>query len=95
MKIMTIVGLMMLSACTTSKPIYTPSGSTGRAIDCSGIQHTWNSCFAKASEICWSRGYDVVERSDQQGIAGGATRGGAVIGSTYYRTMIIQCKNPP
>ncbi len=87
-----ILTAMLLASCATSKQVYTSSGKQGYTINCPGAALTWNSCFEKAGEICGEHGYDVLERSDQQGVSGAATRNGAVLGSTFYRSMIIQCK---
>lgn len=95
MRYLFVLVALVIGACTTSKPIRTQTGAMGSAIDCSGIQHTWNSCLERAGKICGERGYDILQRSDQQGVTGTAGPGGMLIGSTYYRSMVIQCKSAP
>jgi hypothetical protein len=52
-----------LSGCVTATPVYTSTGAQGFAINCSGMQHTWNDCLAEAGQKCRSRGFTVLERN--------------------------------
>jgi len=93
----------------TVEDTYTSTGQKGYVIDCSGdsdthlVMHnpTWSDCYTKAGSICGDRGYEVLERSDEQGVLSGAfvstTRNqgvGTAFGITkYYRVMVIKCND--
>jgi hypothetical protein len=105
--IISTVGILACAHVVTLQETYTSSGQKGYVIDCSGdsdthlIMHnpTWSDCYTKAGEACGNRGYEILERSDEQGALSGAlvstTRNqglGAAFGVTkYYRVMIIKC----
>ncbi len=108
--IISIVLTVSVFACAhvvTVQETYTSSGQKGYVIDCSGdsdthlIMHnpTWSDCYTKAGEACGNRGYEILERSDEQGTLSGAlvstTRNqglGTAFGVTKYnRVMIIKC----
>ena len=84
--------LLILGGCATSSPTYGPDGKQAHSINCSGAARNWGMCLEKAGELCGSRGYSVVERSDQQGAVLTATQGGVFAGTTQYRVMLVSCK---
>jgi hypothetical protein len=42
-----------------------PADKSAIALDCSGLLHGWNNCMLTASNTCGSRGYAILDRSDQ------------------------------
>ena len=42
-----------------------PEDKSAIALDCSGLLHGWNNCMLTASNTCGSRGYTILDRSDQ------------------------------
>jgi hypothetical protein len=87
-----LAAIVALSACASAKKTYTPDGRIGYTIDCSGAALNWGKCFEKAGKICGSKGYDILERSGEQGDVVSANQYGAFGGSVIYRTMVIACK---
>ena len=101
------VGVLGCAHVVTVQETYTSTGQKGYVIDCSGdsdthlVMHnpTWADCYTKAGETCGARGYDVLERSDEQGAISAAfasaTRnqgvGGAFGVTKFFRGMIIKC----
>lgn len=49
-------------------------------------------CLEKAGDICGTRGYDVLERSGDQGAMVGANQYGMYGSTTRTRNMLIACK---
>jgi hypothetical protein len=73
-----ILGLLV-TGCVTIQSLYTASGKPGYSIECSGTAGSWGECYLKASELCGSSGYEVMDRvGDQAGI--------------IRRTLVIACK---
>lgn len=83
---------LLLLSCATSTKTYLASGAEGHSINCSGTALSWGNCYTKAGEICGSRGYDVVNKSDERGSAVVANQYGLYGGSTMTRSMLIKCK---
>ena len=100
--------IMGCANVVTVKETYTSAGQKGYVIDCSGdsdthlVMHnpTWSDCYIKAGEICGDTGYEILERSDEQGSLSGAfvsvnkNQGlGAAVGITkFFRSICIKCK---
>lgn len=82
----------LLGGCVTATPTYTPEGKVGQSISCSGTALSWAHCYQKAGETCGAKGYDILDRSAQQGMLGSANGQSAYVGSLMYRTMLIQCR---
>ncbi len=87
-----LVVLVLIGGCATSKQIYTSDGQQGYSIDCSGSALTWGSCYEKAGKLCGENGYEVLEKSGDQGAMVTGTQYGVVGGSIINRSMIIKCK---
>lgn len=49
-------------------------------------------CYEKAGNLCGTRGYDVIVRSDDQGASIVANQFGLYGGSIMNRNMIVKCK---
>lgn len=87
-----IVAATAISACATSKQTFTADGREGYSLNCSGAARTWGQCLEKAGEICGTRGYEVLDRSDQQGSTVGGNQFGVYGGSLMFRSMLVACK---
>ena len=46
----------------TDSETYTAEGRAGYTIHCDGALLSWETCSAKAGELCETRGYDVLEK---------------------------------
>jgi hypothetical protein len=89
--VLALIGIQ-LTGCVVVKPVYGPDGEPAHAISCSDSMLDWTDCFAKAGEICGTRGYKIWNQSASQSavLAGGS---GSVIGSASEdRTLLISCK---
>lgn len=78
--------------CATATQTYTPDGSQGYSIDCSGNALTWGKCYEKAGELCGNRGYELVTKTGDEGAVVSGTQYGLFGGSVTTRNMIITCK---
>lgn len=83
------VVVAFLTSCANVSETYGPDGSRAYSIDCSGAARTWANCFEKAGEICTTRGYDVLNRTGDQGAVVSGSFGGTVM----TRGMVIKCKS--
>ena len=66
--IIILLSILVLNACASSSEVYTSDGKPGHSISCSGNALDWGDCFEKAGEICGTKGYDVLEKSGDQGL---------------------------
>jgi len=64
------------------KPALSTDDKSSIALDCSGLLQGWNQCLLTASNRCGSRGYTILERSDQNSPQAGSTR-----------SMLIRCNS--
>lgn len=87
-----LVVVFLIGGCATSKQIYTADGQQGYSINCSGSALNWGMCYEKAGELCGENGYEVLEKSSDQGAMATGTQYGLVAGSIINRSMIIKCK---
>ena len=93
MRLVVLFGLgLLLAGCVTTKEVYGPNGELATLINCSDLG--WEACYEKASELCGTRGYDLIDRASK-------TSGGTVIANTGIvavsseAVMMIQCKKEP
>jgi hypothetical protein len=63
-----LLSTVALSACATSKEVYTSDGTRGYSINCSGSMLNWDSCYERAGEICSTEGYEVLEKTGEDGL---------------------------
>lgn len=85
--------MAMAAGCATSKEVYTADGRKGYSVNCSGSALNWGMCYEKAGEICGTRGYEVLEKSGDQGAMVSGNQFGFYGGSFMNRSMIVQCKS--
>lgn len=79
--------------CATASKTFTSDGKEGYNITCSGSALNWGMCYEKAGEICGSKGYEVLEKSGDQGAMLAGNQFGLYGGSVINRNMIIKCKD--
>ena len=84
--------IAILCGCATAKQIYAPDGKLGYSIDCSGSALNWGMCYEKAGDICGTKGYDIIEKTGDQGAMVAGTQYGLYGGSVLSRNLIIKCK---
>ncbi|MCW8276796.1 hypothetical protein IMF27_14850 [Pseudomonas sp. PCH199] len=63
-KLIVVMALLVLAACTTNARTYAVRGVSGIEIDCSGLGSGWEKCRKRADKECKASGYKVVARSD-------------------------------
>ena len=62
-----------------------PADKSAIALDCSGLLQGWNNCMLTASNTCGSRGYTILDRSDQNPTLPNE--------SVFTRSMHIRCNS--
>lgn len=82
----------ILSGCATASKTYTADGKEGYNITCSGSALNWGMCYEKAGQLCGTKGYEVLEKSGDQGALLSGNQYGLYAGSVINRNMIIKCK---
>jgi len=87
-----IIALVFIGGCATAKQTYTADGQQGHSINCSGSALNWGMCYEKAGELCGENGYEVLEKTGDQGAMATAGQFGLFAGSIINRSMIIKCK---
>jgi hypothetical protein len=65
------------------EPSPKPEDKGAILLDCSGLLHGWNNCMLTASNTCGSRGYTILDRSDQRPTLPNE--------SAFARSMHIRC----
>jgi len=81
-----------MSGCATASKTYTSDGKEGYSITCSGSALNWGMCYEKAGELCGAKGYEVLEKSGDQGAMLSGNQFGLYGGSVINRNMMIKCK---
>jgi hypothetical protein len=85
-----------LTSCATVHDTYAPDGRKAYALNCSGLARGWDKCQKAAGDICVDKGYDILDRSDEDAAvssAGGNGYGfGASAAKTNERSMLVACK---
>ena len=93
---MAIIGMAIafcLSGCATATKTFTSDGKLGYSITCSGSALNWGMCYEKAGALCGAKGYDVLEKTGDQGAMISGNQFGLYGGSVINRNMIIKCKD--
>ena len=68
-----------------SEPALRPDAKAAIALDCSGLLQGWNQCLLTASNTCGSKGYTILDRSDQNPTQPNE--------SMFTRSMHIRCNS--
>lgn len=71
-----------LGACTTDKTMFYKDGQRVSVLSCSGP--TFTTCMEKASNICQSAGYEILDRT--------SVRQSGFISSTEHKELIVACR---
>ncbi len=80
--------ISIINAFASSSEVNTAEGKVGHSIYCSGSAYSWETCYDKASEICGSKEYDVLQKYEDKGAF-------VAYQSAHElpdRRLIIQCK---
>jgi len=89
------------AGCVSSNETYTADGRKGHVISCpsqgaiTGALTNWGTCFQRAGEICGTKGYAVLQRSDEPGFTATVNQYGGYAGTTTNRMMIVRCNDGP
>ena len=60
--------LVFLAGCgTTARQAYLPDGTRGYHLSCDGFWASSSDCYAKAGDICGTKGYSVVNAGGMSG----------------------------
>lgn len=90
--ILSLVSILFIVSCATSKEIVLPSGEKGYTVNCGTYEgNSWSACYEKAGEICPS-GYDILEKiesNDKQLVATGNLLQTL---EDDKRSLVISCK---
>jgi len=92
-RVLLLSAVVALGGCASSSKTYTADDREGYSLDCSGTARNWGMCLEKAGDLCGARGYDVLERSGDQGAMVGAGQYGMYGSTTQTRNMLIACKH--
>lgn len=74
--------LLFLSACATDKTMFYKDGQQVQVLTCTGP--TFTGCLEKASKICQSNGYEILDRV--------SVRQSGMLSSADHKEIVIACK---
>jgi hypothetical protein len=79
---------LILAACSTGAPKYTPDDSGNFTVHCNQSSLRWNACYETAGRVCGEKGYQVVSE-DSDGVPATTTNiyEVPIIGGS----MVIRC----
>lgn len=79
---------LILAACSTGAPKYTPDDSGNFTVHCNQSSLRWNACYETAERVCGEKGYQVVSE-DSDGVPATTTNiyEVPIIGGS----MVIRC----
>ena len=96
-----VLAMLFLVGCgssASSSRIFTADGKRGYAINCSGVDRTWGTCYQKAGSTCEEQGYEILEVTGEAGtvtdVQSSSKMSTAKTTTTHNRIMVIQCKHP-
>ena len=78
----------VINACASSSEDNNAEGKAVHTVYCSGSAYSWETCYNKASEVCDTKEYDVLQKYEDEG-AFAAYQSAAELPD---RMLIIQCK---
>lgn len=73
---------LLITGCATDRTMFYKDGQQVQVLSCSGP--TFTGCLEKASNICQSGGYDVLDRS--------SVRQSGIISATEHKELIVACR---
>lgn len=92
------VALVLVAGCAPQvQEVYTANGTKGHTINCTFDPEmlnggNWGLCYRKASELCGSNGYDLIEKSDDRAQYSSFNAYGGSSGTVNQRIMVVACK---
>lgn len=89
--IICLVFILFLSGCATVTKTYTSNGEPGYSLNCSGSARGWDNCFSAAGDLCGSRGYKIIDRTNEEIMNAQLTSYGFFASKSSERTMLISC----
>lgn len=92
MKRFAILAVIALSACATVQETMSADGEVAYAINCSGNGFGWEQCFVAAGDKCGTRGYTILERSNEAAASMHGNKDGFYGEQSTDRSMLITCK---
>ena len=103
MRALLLLFAVFAAGCVSSSETFTSDGRKGHLISCPsttglvGAMTSWGTCFQRAGDICGTKGYTVLQRSDEAGFAAAVNQYGGYAGTTTNRAMIVRCNDgaPP
>lgn len=88
-----IIGIILITAgCASVKESYAPDGRRAYALNCSGLARGWDKCYSAAGDICKDKGYDILDRSDENTVVAGMNNQGGFGTKSNERSMLVACK---
>jgi hypothetical protein len=83
---------VFLTGCASVSETYTSDGKQGYSLNCSGTVRHWGMCYEKAGELCGAKGYEVLEKTGEQGAMASVDKSSGFATTTHSRNMIVKCK---
>lgn len=84
--------MLVLTGCTSAKPITTPDGREGFTVGCAGRLMSWEDCFERAAQMCGGRSYDVFTHAGEESALVAAEPRHFADKTTQTRSMVIACR---
>lgn len=83
-KIAALLAVASLLGCAaTVKPMTTPDGKQGFAVECNGGVRTWVACYEAATKVCGGK-YSVIDKNE--------STTPTLYGPLIRRNMIVECR---
>ncbi|WP_263147484.1 hypothetical protein [Pseudomonas sp. RIT-PI-AD] len=83
---------LLMTGCASVSDTTLPNGRAAIDVDCSGQALKWEACYAKAAEVCPTRGYHVLGKKGDPDAAPSDAPLGIEPGEFAARSMVITCK---
>jgi hypothetical protein len=90
--LLSLLAVLTLAGCATSRPAYLNNGEQGLAIDCSGEANSWAMCYEKADASCAGTGYRIVGTDGTPAPTEDDKTLGVDVGNYKNRSVIVVCK---
>jgi hypothetical protein len=91
-KTIILLPILLMNACASVKETYTSEEKPVYTVDCSGGRLGWAACYEEAEKKCSPKGYEILEKQDEQSQSTSGSQYGSYGGSSINRSMVIQCK---
>ena len=84
--------LLAIGGCAATTKTEVKHGRKGLHISCSGLNSSWNQCYASAASACSNKGYKVVAKSGEGTEEEGDFLFGLNPAGYTSRSMIVICR---